>query len=463
MNKFTKGKPTQKKRTKIYSSTGMFSAETRCFGWGKKLLLGAAALGGGALLNHAIGDPLGINPYFAKAGGAIGDWFRQAPLRKAVANNAIIANPVPLPQSQLVDAVKKHTKEAKGAASTAANAASAAVSPATSALSGLAQTVSKTAGREAKVAKDKKPRTVQIADWKDVDGVYTPSYENGAITSFINKNVKNLADKNDQGAMLDQIEAQINASPTSAEVPAIDQALKGIAINAQNKYLKERAENLYKSLHGIPATENLDYGSVTSLQEIKEAGDAAIHDKKKAALDSMTKEKEYAAYQNMLAKSSRLNDLVEQFKASPYLNTPQGDAIYAEAESIINEINSMPFDDLKTAAASKRELLRALASAHDGQTPPATARAVPAAAASVDPATAAQQEQYYASTVNGANAFVADKDPENLMRLINGASGVAMSYPFGPARTRLEELIGQMKYHYNNLVYELSHGRKTNS
>lgn len=60
--------------TKIYSSTGLFSTdETRMYGkWGRRLLTGAALLGGAALANHALGDPWGIGAKVADT--AKGAW-----------------------------------------------------------------------------------------------------------------------------------------------------------------------------------------------------------------------------------------------------------------------------------------------------------------------------------------------------------------------------------------------------
>ena len=60
--------------TRIYSSTGLFSTnETRMYGkWGRRLLTGAALLGGAALANHALGDPWGIGAKVADT--AKGAW-----------------------------------------------------------------------------------------------------------------------------------------------------------------------------------------------------------------------------------------------------------------------------------------------------------------------------------------------------------------------------------------------------
>lgn len=67
--------------TKMYSSTGIFTTdETRMYGkWGRRLLTGAALLGGAALANHALGDPWGVGAkageYLSKAGDAVGNYF----------------------------------------------------------------------------------------------------------------------------------------------------------------------------------------------------------------------------------------------------------------------------------------------------------------------------------------------------------------------------------------------------
>lgn len=72
---------------KLYSSTGLFTTETRTFGkWGKRLLTGAALLGGAALANHLAGDPYGIG---AKVGSmAKGAWGAINPNVDAVAKGA---------------------------------------------------------------------------------------------------------------------------------------------------------------------------------------------------------------------------------------------------------------------------------------------------------------------------------------------------------------------------------------
>lgn len=76
---------------KLYSSTGLFTTETRTFGkWGKRLLTGAALLGGAALANHLAGDPYGIG---AKVGSmAKGAWGAINPNVDAVAKG--VAAPI---------------------------------------------------------------------------------------------------------------------------------------------------------------------------------------------------------------------------------------------------------------------------------------------------------------------------------------------------------------------------------
>lgn len=63
--------------TKIYSTTGLFTTETRMYGkWGKRLLTGAALLGGAALANHIAGDPWGVGAKIGAGATAIGNAIR---------------------------------------------------------------------------------------------------------------------------------------------------------------------------------------------------------------------------------------------------------------------------------------------------------------------------------------------------------------------------------------------------
>lgn len=317
---FIKGRPARAmKGTKVYSSTGMFAAETRCFGWGKKLLLGAAGLAGGALLNNAMGDPLGINQYINKAGNYVGGWLGNLNAAKKlpyVDKVATLANDAKVGQQSAIPVVIKDGK-----------------------------VVSSPPGES--------PEIVHMPDWSKIQGTYTPSYGNSSVKQWWNGLFYNNPDTNDQYQMLDALEAQIKQNPNSDATMEIDKHLKGIALNAKTPHVKQRAERLYNQLHGRPVDEKLQYSSAppTSLQQIKAEAD------------------DYNRYTEMLAEYNKLAGLTAKFQSSPYVNTPEGDAVFTEAKDSYLKLKTSPYDDLSRLAESKWALIDALSKKYDGQSP----------------------------------------------------------------------------------------------
>jgi len=395
---FIKGRPARAmKGTKVYSSTGMFAAETRCFGWGKKLLLGAAGLAGGALLNNAMGDPLGINPYLAKAGSTVGGWLGNLGIRP---NAGVVANTV-----------------AKGAGQ----------------MNTAAQVAHKPVViKDGKLVSDPKdaPEIVHMPDWSETQGTYTPSYGNSSVKQWWNGLFYNNPDTNDQYAMLDALEAQIKQNPNTDATMKIDQQLKGIALNAKTPQTKQRAERLYNQLHGRPVDEKLEYNSAppTSLQQIKAEDD------------------DYKRYTEMLAEESKLKSLAAKFQSSPYVNTPEGDAVFTEAKSIVDKINASPFDDIKRTAASTWALIDALSKKYDGQAPQTATQAQSTTPQTTMDDPTPQMEK-------GIKDAIAKKDGAELSRIMTWMLNSRAIHPLGhPITDKINQLIAYARVEGGNLM-----------
>lgn len=374
------------KGTKVYSSTGMFAAETRCFGWGKKLLLGAAGLAGGALLNNAMGDPLGINQYLAKAGSTVGGWLGNHGMGP---NAGMVANTV-----------------AKGA---------------------------EQINKDGKLVYDPKdaPEIVHMPDWSEIQGTYTPSYGNSSVKQWWNGLFYNNPDTNDQYQMLDALEAQIKQNPNTDATMKIDQQLKGIALNAKTPQTKQRAERLYNQLHGRPVDEKLEYNSAppTSLQQIKAEDD------------------DYKRYTEMLAEYNKLAGLTTKFQSNPYVNTPEGDAVFTEAKNSYLKLKASPYDDLSRMAESKWQLIDALSKRYDGQTPPQTATQ----AQSTTPQTT--MDDPTPQMEKGIKDAIAKKDGAELSRIMTWMLNSRAIHPLGhPITDKINQLIAYARVEGGNLM-----------
>lgn len=398
---FTKGAPPRHRTsTKTYSSTGLFSTETRCFGWGKKLLLGAAGLAGGALLNNAMGDPLGISPYLSKAGNVVGGWL----------GNLGAGN-------QYAGKLLKGTQAVT---------------------SQLAQKNAQYTG---------KPNVVNMPDWANIQGTYTPSYGNSSAKQWWNNTMVNpfakpatygdrdgyrhSADNNDQYQMLDAIEARIKQNPKSEEIIEIDKQLKGIALNAKTPQAKQRAENLYKTLHNMPVDEKLEYNSAppTSLQEIK-----AKHD-------------DYKRYTEMLSEYNKLAGLTAKFQSSPYVNTPEGEAVFTEAKDLYLKLKTSPYDDLSRLAESKWQLIDALSKKYDGQQP--------AQAQQPTQGTGAQtvQDDPTPQMKEGLDVAIAKKDKAEFARIMTWMENSRAKAAFGsPIWDKINQLIAYARVNGEGLM-----------
>lgn len=385
------------KGTKVYSSTGMFAAETRCFGWGKKLLLGAAGLAGGALLNNAMGDPLGINPYLAKAGSTVGGWLGNLGIRP---NAGVVANTV-----------------AKGAGqmNTAAQVAHKPV-----------------VVKDGKVVSDPKdaPEIVHMPDWANIQGTYTPSYGNSSVKQWWNGLFYNNPDTNDQYQMLDALEARIKQNPNTDATMEIDKQLKGIALNAKTPQAKQRAERLYNQLHNRPVDEKLEYNSTTptSLQQIKAEDD------------------DYKRYTEMLAEYNKLAGLTAKFQSSPYVNTAEGDAVFTEAKDIYLKLKTSPYDDLSRLAESKWQLIEALSKRYDGQSPQTATQTQSTTPQTTMDDPTPQMEK-------GIKDAIAKKDGAELSRIMTWMLNSRAKHPLGhPITDKINQLIAYARVEGGNLM-----------
>jgi hypothetical protein len=210
--------------------------------------------------------------------------------------------------------------------------------------------------KDGKLVSDPKdtPEIVHMPDWSETQGTYTPSYGNSSVKQWWNGLYYNNPDTNDQYAMLDALEAQIKQNPNTDAPMKIDQQLKGIALNAKTPQTKQRAERLYNQLHGRPVDEKLEYNSAppTSLQQIKAEDD------------------DYKRYTEMLAEYNKLAGLTAKFQSNPYVNTPEGNAVFTEAKDLYLKLKTSPYDDLSRLAESKWQLIDDLSKRYDGQTPP---------------------------------------------------------------------------------------------
>lgn len=391
----------------------MFAAETRCFGWGKKLLLGAAGLAGGALLNNAMGDPLGINQYLAKAGSTVGGWLGNHGMGP---NAGMVANTV-----------------AKGAEQ----------------INKAAQVAHKPVViKDGKLVSDPKdaPEIVHMPDWSKVQGTYTPSYGDSAFMKWWNNTMVNpfakpatygdrdgyqhSADNNDQYQMLDALEAQIKQNPNTDATMKIDQQLKGIALNAKTPQTKQRAERLYNQLHGRPVDEKLEYNSAppTSLQEIK------------------AKDDDYKRYTEMLAEYNKLAGLTTKFQSNPYVNTPEGDAVFTEAKNSYLKLKASPYDDLSRMAESKWQLIDALSKRYDGQTPQTATQAQSTTPQTTMDDPTPQMEK-------GIKDAIAKKDGAELSRIMTWMLNSRAKHPLGhPITDKINQLIAYARVEGGNLM-----------
>ena len=395
---FTKGAPPRHRTsTKMYSSTGLFSTETRCFGWGKKLLLGAAGLAGGALLNNAMGDPLGINQYINKAGNYVGGWLGKFNTARNVLSGGKVEAIANGAKAGLQSAIPVVVKDGK--------------------------VVSSPPGES--------PEVVHMPTWAETQGTYTPSYGNSSVKQWWNGLFYNNPDTNDQYQMLDALEAQIKQNPNSDATMEIDKQLKGIALNAKTPQAKQRAESLYKQLHNMPEDKSLEYYSSappTSLQEIK------------------AKDDDYTRYTEMLAEYNKLAGLTAKFQSNPYVNTPEGDAVFTEAKDLYLKLKTSPYDDLSRLAESKWQLIDALSKKYDGQQP--------AQAQQPTQGTGAQTVQYDPTPQMKAEleAAIAKKDKAEFARIMSWMTQSKEKFPFGRIKDGILQLIAYARVYGKDLM-----------